>query len=252
MSNNFYRFRYLTPTEKRAMKDNKKLNAVLEVWRKQIEVTNKSHWFQRLAKGELSVAHYMGFLLETYHHAGLNPQIQAFATMYFKENPRDTIRLFFKHATSEIAHDLLALEDLCRLGPDKTKMIATRPLPSTVALNAYVIYSIQFVNPFSYLGYLLHLEYLPTQNGRAYMDMLKKIGVPVEAMSFLEEHATVDVGHNGLMERYFSNLNLTDKDLEEITVAACNSSILHRKMIEDAFENGEKLFANFNLERAKV
>jgi thiaminase len=223
---------------------NSKLSTILGKWKKQVDITNASPWFQKLAKGELTVAHYMGFLLETYHHAGLNPQIQAFTTMFLKNNPRDTIKLFFKHATSEIGHDLLALDDLCNLGPDKEKMIATKPLPSTVALNAYVLYTIQFVNPMSYLGYLLHLEYLPTQNGPAYIDMLKKIGVPENALSFLEEHATVDVGHNGLMEKYFENLKLSEKDLEDITEAACNTCVLHRKMIEDAFANGEKLFSS--------
>ncbi len=212
---------------------------IFDAWQSEMSIFGQSAWFKKLANGELELKHYKGFLRETYHHAGLNPQIQAYATMFLKNNPRDMISLFYKHATSEIGHDLLALNDMSELGMDSAEIQRSKPLPSTVALNAYVLYQIQFVSPIAYLGYLFHLEFLPTQSGDNYINMLKKIGVKDSALSFLKEHSVVDIGHNKLMEKYISNLVVSDKDAADVINCAQNSCHLHLKMITDAFQYGQ-------------
>jgi pyrroloquinoline quinone (PQQ) biosynthesis protein C len=215
-----------------------------KAWQEEMTKVNQKSWMQRLQTGKFEVCHYKGFLLETYHHAGLNPQIQAFATMFFKKNPRDMIELFYKHATSEIGHDLLALGDLEAMGEERESLIATRPLPSTVALNAFVLMQIQFVSPLSYLGYLFHLEFLPTGQGEKHMAELARIGVPENAMGFLKEHATIDIGHNRLMQKYVTQMVTSTSDLEEVIYSARCTCQLHYNMLEGAFENGEVFFKN--------
>ena len=99
-------------------------SSLLNYWRTCHEETfGKSLWFQKLSAGDLSLSHYKGFLLETYHHAGLNPQIQAFCTMYMNRHLHKVQKMFFKHATSEIGHDVLALNDLVALGEDDRSRI---------------------------------------------------------------------------------------------------------------------------------
>jgi hypothetical protein len=215
---------------------------ILAEWEKEIKNLSEASWSKKLSAGDLKVQHYKGFLQETYHHAGLNPQIQAYATMFFKDNPRDMIGMFFKHAVSEIGHDLLALNDLKVLGEDPEVVKMSKPLPSTIALNAFVLYQIQFVSPICYLGYLFHLEFLPTLQGPVYMEQLKKIGVPVEALTFLEEHATIDIGHNKMMKKYIKELVKTDADLQNVLYTAKASCHLHQRMISDAIENGGRGF----------
>ena len=80
------------------------------VWQAEMQVINKKPWMQRLQSGDFQLKHYKGFLLETFHHAGINPQIQAYATMFFKNNPREIVGMFYRHAISEIAHDVLAID----------------------------------------------------------------------------------------------------------------------------------------------
>ncbi|MGE3974744.1 MAG: iron-containing redox enzyme family protein [Bdellovibrionales bacterium] len=221
---------------------------IFTAWQDALSSLQGSYWFQKLAAGELELAHYKGYLLETYHHAGLNPQIQAFATMHMKDNPREMISKFFSHAKSEIGHDMMAAQDLINLGVEKELIINSKPLPNTLALNAFVLHLIQFVDPISYLGYLFHLEYLPTQTGRFYIEKLKQMGVQENSLTFLEEHATVDIAHNELMKQYINYFVTNNKTLDNVIYAVQSTCVLHQQMIEAAFVNGEKLFR----ERAKV
>lgn len=216
---------------------------VLSVWREEIQNINKKPWMTRLQSGDFQIRNYKGFLLETYHHAGLNPQIQAFATMYFKDNPREMIGLFYKHAGSEIGHDLLALNDLGALGENIEKLRHSKPLPSTAAFNAFALMQIQLVNPVAYLGYLFHLEFLPTQQGRVHIERLKHLGVPKNALTFLEEHATIDAGHNKMMERYIDTLVKDEATFDQVAYALNCSCHLHYNMLAAAFENGELIFS---------
>jgi len=219
-----------------------KFEIILKEWQVAAAQLAENPWVKRLEKGDLKLCHYKGYLQETYHHAGVNPQIQAYTTMFFKNNPRNTIRKFYKHAISEIGHDLLALNDLVALGENKEMILATEPLPITLAYNSFVLNLVQFHNPVSYLGYLFHLEFLPTQNGPKYIHQLEKLGVPKEALTFLEEHATVDVAHNKLMEEYVEELISTERDLQDVIWAAKSSVPIHSHMISDAFENGERIY----------
>lgn len=211
-------------------------------WQTEMDLINKKPWMQRLQSGDINLKHYKGFLLETYHHAGINPQIQAYATMFLKNNPREIVGMFYRHAISEIAHDVLAMNDLEVLGGDREKLEKTKPRPSTIAFNAFVLMQIQFVNPIAYLGYLFHLEFLPTNQGPGYLQLLSSLGVPKSALTFLEEHATVDIGHNKLMEKYIEVLVTDEKQLEDVLYSLRCSCHLHYKMLEGAFENGEAIF----------
>lgn len=215
---------------------------VLNAWKDEASRLNDSIWFSKFKKGELDIRHYKGYLHETYHHTGINPQIQAFSTLYFKNNPRAMVDLFFTHAKSEIGHDLLALNDLKELGVNPDDVTKSKPLPATLALNAFVIYIVQFLNPIAYLGYLFHLEFLPTQNGKNYLGYLKSMGVKDSALGFLKEHTNIDVGHNNMMKKYLEELVSDKKDLEDIIYVARSTCVLHQKMMEDAFQFGERTY----------
>ncbi|MGZ3690497.1 MAG: iron-containing redox enzyme family protein [Pseudobdellovibrio sp.] len=201
-----------------------------------------SEWQKRLAIGDIGLEHYKGFLLETYHQAGTNPQIQSYATMFFDGNPREIVKMFYKHAISEIGHDILAMNDLMNLGISRDLIVNSKPLPITKALSASVLHDIQFKNPVRYLGYLFHLEFLPTQNGPKYLEQLSGMGVPKNAVTFLEEHATVDVGHNKLMEIYVNELVTSTATFNEVVDTMYSTAYLHQKMLDDSFANGEKIF----------
>jgi pyrroloquinoline quinone (PQQ) biosynthesis protein C len=218
-----------------------------QVWQSQMLIESARPWMQKLNRGEMELCHYKGFLLETYHNTGYNPQLQAYATMFFKDNPRDVVKKFFLHASSEIAHDLLAMDDLMALGVPEKWIRQSRPLPTTSSFMAFTLANIQFKNPLCYLSYLFHLEMSPTTNGQKIIDLLKQLGVPENAVTFLDEHSKVDVGHMKMMATYIETLIKSEEDFNLVAETLKDCIILHTRMIESAFENGEKNFKDGNL-----
>lgn len=167
---------------------------------------------RHVASGKLTTAEYASVLREIYFYSREDPQLQAFATAWFKGADRALVRLFLKHAIAEVGHDQLALNDLTALGYDATLLRSGFPLPTTIALTSFPYWAVQFLSPVSYLGYLYFLEALPTTAGGDLIAALESAGIPGETMSFLREHATVDVAHIKLMGRYVSSLVQTEAD----------------------------------------
>jgi pyrroloquinoline quinone (PQQ) biosynthesis protein C len=193
-----------------------------------------------LRGGQFTVRHYKCVLKEIYHYAKEDPQIQALASVYFRGEDRAAVKMFLKHATAEIGHELMALKDLKALGEDVSEIPYSNPLPSTIALTAFPFYQIHYQNPIGYLGYLYFLEHMPTKSGPGYMEALKKAGVPDNALGFLQEHTTVDVGHNRLMQEYLMRLVRSDSDLQSVSYAIQVTAQLYADMLWGAMESAEK------------
>ena len=216
------------------------MNIIKAEFAKVLQVFEASPAMQRILRGNMTIEHYKSYLQQTYHYTKDNPQIQALATVYFRGNDREYVRMFYKHAISEIGHDELALSDLKTLGENIDQVRIENPLPATVALNAFVYYQIYNRNPIGYLGYLFFLEFLPTGSGAAYMQLLEKAGVPKSAMGFLLEHTNVDVYHNRLMEKYIEGLVKTEADLQAIIYSMRGTGELYASMLHAAFMQAEK------------
>jgi len=192
--------------------------------------------FLMLKRGTFTVSHYKAVLGEIYHYAKEDPQIQALATVYFRGEDRNMVKIFFKHALSEVGHDIMALEDLKALGEDVSQTPLKNPLPSTVALTAFPFYQISYRNPIGYLGYLYFLEFMPTHIGSGMSNALTAIGIPDRAMRFLREHMTVDMSHNKLMEEYLRRLIRNQEDLSAAIYAMRVTGSLYASMLQGAIE----------------
>jgi hypothetical protein len=215
------------------------LEQIKGVFVETLERFQRSSPMQRVLSRSIGIEHYKSFLRQIFHHTRENPQLQTLATAYFRGSQRAVIKRFFKHATSEIGHDQLALNDLSSLGVDTSSIPTENPLPATMALISFPFYQIQFHDPVGYLGYLFFLEYTPTTQGRSYMEALQLAGIPPEAMSFIKEHATVDVSHNKLMETYVSDLVKSDDQMQTMVYAMNVTGALYASMIQGAFDDAD-------------
>ncbi len=210
-----------------------------------------SRVMRRVADGSFGTNHYAAVLREIYFYSREDPQLQAFVTAFFRGDDRELVRGFLKHAVSEVGHDQLALADLRTLGSEASGVAAEFPLPTTVPLTAFPYWAAQFVNPVSYLGYLYFLEGLPTSAGGVLLEALRKAGVPAEATSFLREHATVDMAHIRLMDRYVDRLVRTERDLADVVYALQTTAKLYELMIEGALDAADAGRSDFGTNRGE-
>jgi pyrroloquinoline quinone (PQQ) biosynthesis protein C len=208
--------------------------ALVEAWNCDRSTLTASPAFQLLASGRITRAQYAAILRQIFHHARENPQIQALATARFRGDQRDLVKNFLRHAQSEIGHDALALADIAALGEDTAGIRTERPLPATFSLLANAFYMIEHHNPLAYLGYLFQLEYTPVQVGPGLMASLEGCGIPKAAMTFLEEHATVDVAHCRLLQQYADKLIRTQEDLNDVLYMRKVTADGYLRMLEAA------------------
>lgn len=210
-----------------------------EEFTRTLELFLRSRAAQRILNADITRAHYKSCLRETYFYTREDPQLQAYATAWFKGEGRTIVKTFLKHAISEVGHDQLALDDLTALGEDTAGISMEYPLPTTVALTSFPYWATQFLNPVSYLGYLYFLEALPTTAGGQLLDALTKAEIPREAMTFLLEHSTIDFAHMKLMDLYVERLIRSERDVADVAYAIRTTGKLYELMLDGAFAAAE-------------
>ena len=215
--------------------NNTKLATLEKAWFEEVQQFNAAPGVRRLINGEMTVAHYQSFLREIYFYARESPPFFAMIPVHLRGAQREFTKRMLQHACAEAGHDVLALRDLATLGVDTSQIPYERPRPETAALIGFSYYLIQYLNPVSYLGFVFHLEYLPTHFGQDYANGLLRAGIPPAAMSFLGEHIEADVGHNRLMADYVEHLLRDERDVADTIYAMRVTSNLYARMIEACF-----------------
>lgn len=162
--------------------------------------------------------------------------MQACAAGFFRGSDREIVPLFMRHASSEIGHEQLAIDDLKHLGVDTTNIEISQPLPQTAAFTAYGFYVMSRKNPIGYLGYLYFLEYLPTHYGQVFGKALTDAGIPEVAMSFLKDHMSADMGHNKMMKKYISKLVHDEADVNAVISTLKTTAVLYCQLYKSAFD----------------
>lgn len=213
----------------------KNLTAIENAWFAEVPHFNAMSGMQRLLTGDFTVAHYQSLLREIYFYARESPPFFAAILVHLRGAQRAYTKKMLEHASSETGHDELALADLRALGVNTENIPNERPLPATSAMIGFSFYLIQYLNPISYLGFVFHLEYLPTHFGQQYAQGFVRAGVPMHAMSFLLEHNEADIGHNLLMADYVENLLLNQRDVDDTIYAMQVTTVLFANLVEAAF-----------------
>jgi len=194
---------------------------------------------QMLMAGKIEIKHYKAILREIYLYTKDTPQMLAALCAHLRGDQRESVKMMMKHAASEVGHHNLALKDLENLGEDVSMIPYRNPLPATMAVISYPYYQIQNLNPVGFLGFIQYLEFIPTVAGGGLMEQLKVIGVPENAMTFIDDHARIDIGHQKLTESYIRQCVRTRADLESVKYAVYVTAKLYGEMIEDAIKSAD-------------
>lgn len=181
--------------------------------------------------------HYAMLLRELYHNTHENPEGLTYMAAKLVGPQRRLNKKLFRHSHMESGHDQMAADDLATLGFDAEIMKRERALVTTEAFTAFPIFQVDRRNPIAYLAYLYHLEHVAEVYGPKIVGYLRGIGIPLEAMTFLVEHAEADVAHNKLNEEYIRELVTTEADLQAYLYGLRGVARLHASMLQGVMES---------------
>ena len=210
--------------------------------REAFSVLSSSMAFQQVAAQKVGPEEYKQVLQEIYYQTRETPGLMGQFGFNLSSKRREGMKTLFKHASAEMGHDQMALADLETLGVDRTSVETQHPLPATSALIGYAHYQTTQMNPVGFLGFIYFLEFLPSMSGHQYADQLEAGGVPRAAMTFIEEHAHVDVAHTKLLDQYVRSMVRTVEDLEEVKYCIRTTAYLYGEMIGSAIRNAKTPF----------
>ena len=211
---------------------------ILNRWKAEVQTLLKRPEFDLLQRNEFTLESYRWYLRETFYHTRENPVSQLIATRSFPRDQHEVLSRYVGHARSEISHDLLALNDYVALGGDSAEILSGQPLPDTEAMISFTYACAYSSTPLKYLGYLFHVEALPTIQGKDYIQMLLQSGVPEAAVTFLQEHSQVDPAHSKLMAHYLEYFLKGSEEERVFDLSMRTGMLLHYRMIVGAIRKG--------------
>ncbi len=209
-------------------------------WNRCFETLVQGEFFRRLAQGHLTRNHYAALLAEEYHNTTVNPKTMALFIARLDIDYHRSAAKMLKHAAQEMGHNEMALNDLARLGGDPEAARKSRPLPTTEALTAFVIYATEHSNPLTFLGYLYHMEALSLRLADSSGDVFAKMGIPEDALTFLREHADADPAHMNWNREYLQDFIVTEADLEAVLHGMRTCCMLHGLMFQGVLDSVDK------------
>lgn len=79
----------------------------------------------------------------------------------------------------------------------------------------------------------------PESKDDLYLECFKRAGVPDSALTFVNEHTKVDLGHNRLMEEYVGGLVESQAEVESIVYSMRVTGHLYAAMMDGAFAQAD-------------
>lgn len=146
--------------------------------------------------GAVSLAAYVAFLTEAYHHVKHTVPLLRLCGSKLPERYewlRDGVN---EYIDEEIGHEEWILNDIRACGADAESVRNGTPNASTTLMLQYAYSMINLINPVGFFGMVLVLEgtsvALATQAGEA---LQESFGLGEDAFTYLSSHGALDVGH---------------------------------------------------------
>lgn len=174
---------------------------------------------QDALRGEIVTAQYVAFLGQAYHHVRHTvPLLMACGSRLDARHGwlRTAIA---EYIDEEIGHEEWILSDIAACGADPEPVRRSRPLPATEMMVAYAYHQIDRGNPVGFFGMVHVLEGTSTAlatNAAATIQLA--LGLPANALSYLNSHGSLDIEH----VRFFEGLmNRLDDEGDRAAVIDC-------------------------------
>lgn len=144
------------------------------------------------------------------------------------------------HIEEELGHDEWALEDLGRLGIDRSA-VESRPASATIAaLVGAQYYWIEYEHPIALMGYMAVLEGNPPT--RASVDeLISRTGYQEPAFRTLIAHAENDPEHMNDLEQTLDRLPCSQAQSELVGLSAMHTVVALTRVFEEIVRTGREV-----------
>jgi pyrroloquinoline quinone (PQQ) biosynthesis protein C len=179
-------------------------------------------------------AFYIAYLREAYHFVRLTSSFTPLAARRLDTRFVDLRKWILTHSAEELGHELMARNDLVKLGLKKEDVEASEPLPGTMAWVSFFHYHVAIENPFCALGVLYFLEGMAKALAPRATKMIVAALGPNEksAVSFFREHGSLDVEHVNEQRRELARDCLSEEDRAAVLRTIKRAGYVKRLMLD--------------------
>lgn len=192
------------------------------------------------ATGKISLATYIGFLTQAYHHVKHTTPLLMACGGRLPSRYEWLRTAIGEYIEEEMGHQEWVLNDIAECGGDKeavrhSKTVETSASTATEVMVAYAYDMIYRVNPVGFFGMVLVLEgtstAVATEAGETLMNTLN---LPKKAFSYLLSHGSLDISHVSFYESLVNQI--TDPEDQAMLI---HSAKVFYKLYGDIFKEIE-------------
>ncbi len=185
------------------------------------------------AQGNVSLAAYIAFLTEAYHHVKHTVPLLMLFGAKLPESYEWLREATAEYIEEELGHQEWILNDISACGADAEAVRNGQARQATEFMVAYAYDMINRVNPIGFFGMVLVLEgtsvALATQAGAK---IQQSLNLPNKAFSYLTSHGSLDVGHTDFYANLVNKI-ADEKELAMLTHSAKNFYKLYGDIFRD-------------------
>jgi len=171
------------------------------------------------ASGQVSLAAYLAFLTEAYHHVKHTTPLLMACGSRLPEKYEWLRTAVAEYIEEEVGHQEWILNDIKACGGDAEAVRRGTPRAATELMVAYAYDTIARVNPVGFFGMVLVLEgtsvALATHVGKA---LQQSLNLGSDAFSYLTSHGSLDISH---MNFYESLINRVTDPADQACLIHC-------------------------------
>ena len=171
------------------------------------------------ASGQVSLAAYIAFLTEAYHHVKHTTPLLMACGSRLPEKHEWLRTAVAEYIEEEVGHQEWILNDIKACGGDAEAVRNGKPRVATELMVAYAYDTIARVNPVGFFGMVLVLEgtsvALATHAGKA---LQQSLNLGNNAFSYLSSHGSLDVSH---VDFYESLINRVTDPADQACLIHC-------------------------------
>ena len=166
---------------------------------------------QRCFARQITLADYLGFLREAYHHVKHTVPLLMSVGAHLPARYRTWLNDVAEYIEEEIGHEEWILNDIHHAGGDAESVRKGQPSVATELMVAYAYDSIARINPLSFFGMVHVLEGTSIALADQAADSIAgQLQLPAKAFSYLRSHGALDQEHVKFFEQLMNRI--TDLD----------------------------------------